>query len=750
MHANFLSVSSLPVDTVARIAQNKIIGVFGEGTMVSLSALVSKIKLIATRTQYLLPLPGCNNNLESNVDIFSNTNPEFMWRWELISLDLLPDQLKSTVKNARTARRKLKNQQKAMIKLLQTINDAISCIKAMSDPSKKQMLMAKVSVEEEKVLKYEREGEKARILNDARRQRELQKAIAKQKRDLEKKRQDEEKRKEKERQDEIKKAEKAQKLEEKEKKKKEASERKAAVEEKRKSRMLSFFKKPAQTSKTLSPLNVLACAPVTLSVAKSGSFDSHDFWRQLGVGDHDLHPFAGKLTSNAKQSKVRKVGRANVRVFVPTVSDNPFEQQVYDEERTISIRNKYKFLSFGEDYRPPYHGTWSKSKSLAITGRNPFAKDNSYLDYDVDSEAEWEEGDDEQGEDCSENGNDDEEAMDDEEGDITKYNYQDGWLAEDGDLELEDDDEETHELRKRKIVQSSSANFEGVKTSKLAVACVIAPSMGGIPLPLSSPKQVSDFVEGIEVSDALELMNMQSCETFPSDVICLEPFPPSSRKVLGKKSDQAQKVAPQEMSRTDLITFAKFVHNSKLKSKDLVVEELRNTHKHITSSRAQATRKLDSIAEKRRLKNGAGVIWEVKNEILESLGLHELMKIEDVDECDKSKTKITGAEFKSTGMDNGRIEERKMNKSSPVRNELNDRSGTPAKCKEIETHQSGDERSMTLVEHQKMELVNPNAIVKENTLQSKSPPRKRKAPTISKASANLLASFLKKRKTSSS
>eukprot|EP00557_Chaetoceros_sp_GSL56_P007795 CAMPEP_0176504764 /NCGR_PEP_ID=MMETSP0200_2-20121128/16119_1 /TAXON_ID=947934 /ORGANISM="Chaetoceros sp., Strain GSL56" /LENGTH=980 /DNA_ID=CAMNT_0017904241 /DNA_START=96 /DNA_END=3038 /DNA_ORIENTATION=+ len=715
--------SSLPVDALARMAQNKILGVFGSDTVVSLDALASKIKVIATRTQYLFPLPECSNHVEAKVDIFSNTNPEFMWRWELISLDLLPDELKSTVKNARSVRRKLKSQHKAMIKLIQSINDAVSCIRSMAEPSKKQMLIAKVSVEEEKVLKFEREEEKARILNDAKRQKELQKAIAKQQRDLEKKRQDDEKRKEKERQDEIRKAEKAQKLEEKEKKKKEANDRKAAAEEKRKSRMLAFFKKPQQSPKALSSLKGQTCTPVTLSVAKVGSFDSHEFWRQLGVGEHVLHPFVGGLTSKAKHSKSRKVRKANVRVFVPTVSENPFERQVYDEERTISIRNKYKFLSFKEDYRPPYHGTWSKSESRVITGRNPFAKDSSFLDYDVDSEAEWEEGDDEQGEDCSENGNDEDEVMDDEEGDITNYNYQDGWLAEDGDLELEDDDEETHELRKKRIVLSNTVNLEGGKSSKLAVASVIAPSFGGIPLIFSSPKKVSDFVEGIDVPDGLELMNMQSCEIFPIDPLCLEPFPPLLSKVSVKKADQAQKIAPQEMSRDDLITFAKFVHNSKLKSKDLVVEQLRNTHKHITSSRAQATRKLDSIAEKRRLKNGAGVIWEVKNEVLESLGLHDLMTTEEIDDSTIAKGKVTVTESKTNAL----------------------------AAEKAVRHQSENEQTTTDEVAQKVSLSNPNANVTDTSLQPcKSPSKKRKAPTISKASANLLASFLKKKKVSNS
>ena len=79
-----------------------------------------------------------------------------------------------------------------------------------------------------------------------------------------------------------------------------------------------------------------------------------------------------------------------------------------------------------------------------------------------------------------------------------------------------------------------------------------------------------------------------------------------------------------EMSKSDLITFVEFVHHCPLPSKDRLIEELRASHKTITSSRAQATRKLDSIAEKKRNPNG-GVYWEVKRELLEELGLDELL-----------------------------------------------------------------------------------------------------------------------------
>ncbi|KNE66748.1 hypothetical protein AMAG_11245 [Allomyces macrogynus ATCC 38327] len=52
----------------------------------------------------------------------------------------------------------------------------------------------------------------------------------------------------------------------------------------------------------------------------------------------------------------------------------------------------FKLLKFHEDRRPAYWGTWSKTSAL-ITGRRPLARDTAVLDYEYDSEAEWDDED---------------------------------------------------------------------------------------------------------------------------------------------------------------------------------------------------------------------------------------------------------------------------------------------------------------------------------------------------------------------
>ncbi|KAF2743546.1 hypothetical protein M011DRAFT_496853 [Sporormia fimetaria CBS 119925] len=67
-----------------------------------------------------------------------------------------------------------------------------------------------------------------------------------------------------------------------------------------------------------------------------------------------------------------------------------------------------KYLHFPEDVRPPYYGTytkphtWSAERKLA---RNPFARRLDDLNYDYDSEAEWDEP--EEGEDLDSDGEED-------------------------------------------------------------------------------------------------------------------------------------------------------------------------------------------------------------------------------------------------------------------------------------------------------------------------------------------------------
>ncbi|KAK6188357.1 hypothetical protein SNE40_004544 [Patella caerulea] len=125
--------------------------------------------------------------------------------------------------------------------------------------------------------------------------------------------------------------------------------------------------------------------------------------------------------------------------------DNEEEIIIHDTETVKKMTHHVKYIFFHTNYRPPYYGTWRK-KSDKLTPRNPFKMDSDLLDYEVDSDDEWEE--EEPGESLSasegEDG-DDKEKEDEEEGD-------DGWMVPHGYLSedegCDDDKEITPEVLK--------------------------------------------------------------------------------------------------------------------------------------------------------------------------------------------------------------------------------------------------------------------------------------------------------------
>ena len=272
--------------------------------------------------------------------------------------------------------------------------------------------------------------------------------------------------------------------------------------------------------------------------------------------------------------------------------------------------------------RPPYHGTWSKlNKRL---GRNPFLKDAS-LDYDIDSEAEWEEGDDDPGEDVENDGDDEDEKLldEDEEGDTRVYNYQDGWLAQDDELgEDADVDDETRELYK-------AANKKRKDVIDLVPVCMVAPADGGIPLvdvhDSADPEELESKIEGFPVQDAMELIRSHRGVVLADCDIFLDAFPPALEE---EREESTEKSSPQSSEPTDddLRVVARFVHHATFISKSAAIEGLRAKHPDVTASRAQAQRVLDSIAEKKRHPK-IGVYWEVKKDMIEKLGLHDELKV---------------------------------------------------------------------------------------------------------------------------
>ncbi|XP_068174945.1 chromatin assembly factor 1 subunit A isoform X2 [Antennarius striatus] len=128
------------------------------------------------------------------------------------------------------------------------------------------------------------------------------------------------------------------------------------------------------------------------------------------------------------------------------VAEKPLPSDAPDCKR----HGPMKLLQFHENYRPAYWGTWSK-KSLQISPRCPLRLDKGLLDYEVDSDEEWEE--EEPGESLSHSeGEDEEEGGEDDDDD--GFFVPHGYLSDDeGALE----EEEGGDLEKLKLRQKLKA-----------------------------------------------------------------------------------------------------------------------------------------------------------------------------------------------------------------------------------------------------------------------------------------------------
>jgi hypothetical protein len=488
------------------------------------------------------------------------------------------------------------------------------------DPKQREMdkIAAKLSRDEEKVLKHERESERQRHLDDAKaRKLEEQEAKKKAKEEAAEK-------KRREREEAVQAREDAKRKKEEEKVQEEQA--KKVVERKKKKSLanqknsfLLFFNVAKKSESKLEQPRTH-----TLSFVNK-DFDTDLFRSKINSMSEKLSLVFDSLSSRALSSRKRRTKSVAVTVYTTvTTSESQWEAPAYAEQKTIMVPNKYRFLSFHEDCRPAYHGTWSK-KSFIVTGKTPFGKDSKVFDYDYDSEAEWEDGDDEVGEDVDDDAKNEEEDSDDN---IARYDYEDGFcVADDKMLDNEENaDEETRAMYKKKL--QSEENDQQLLSNRVRI---MAPGPGGIPLPLSKKMHITcDRFEGMTLQDVADAVKLYRGETLHHLKICLDAFPqlhfedeksPVTSTVTNvntKDKDEYTKIAMIAMVRT--------VHHSTHNSKEKVVEDLRSSHPSLFSVRAKATRRLDSIATKQKHPTiTGGYYWEVKKEVLDELGLTDLV-----------------------------------------------------------------------------------------------------------------------------
>lgn len=272
--------------------------------------------------------------------------------------------------------------------------------------------------EQEKQRKEEERNRKEQERLEKKEQERLRKEAEKLKREEEKIKRDEEKAKREEErlakreEERLKKEEERRKKEEEKRLKDEEKKKQTEVIERKQSRIANFF-----AVKTASPVKA---PPPTIEVS---DYDSTFLPFYLRANIHLCEPTAFSKPSEELQAIEKTLDSILLQGNEPqtpsssltdwlaskrvnrgfTLKHTANDAVVASSSETSSeadlvnilISLPQKFIRFAENVRPPYVGTFSKSREGGIPRNDPFFKTGTGLNYDYDSEIEWTQEDDE-------------------------------------------------------------------------------------------------------------------------------------------------------------------------------------------------------------------------------------------------------------------------------------------------------------------------------------------------------------------
>ncbi|XP_023572703.1 chromatin assembly factor 1 subunit A [Octodon degus] len=329
------------------------------------------------------------------------------------------------------------------------------CVKGSTEKNKLKLQRDKEQLREEK----EKLKEEARRAKEEARKRKEEEKELKEKERREKREKDEKEKAEKQRRKEERRRERQEALEAKlEEKRKKEEEKRLREEEKRikaeKAEITRFFQKPKipQAPKTLAgscgkfaPFEIkehMVLAPRCRAALDQDLCDRLDQLLQQQNGDFSfLKDLKGRrpLMSGPTGICSRDTDVVNRDVVIVETSkgDNVPERRKF---------GRMKLLQFSENHRPAYWGTWNK-RTAVIHPRHPWAQDKKLLDYEVDSDEEWEE--EEPGESLSHSEGDDEEEVGEDEDEDDGFLVPHGYLSEDEGVTEECTDPEKHKVRQK-------------------------------------------------------------------------------------------------------------------------------------------------------------------------------------------------------------------------------------------------------------------------------------------------------------
>ncbi|XP_042472628.1 chromatin assembly factor 1 subunit FAS1-like [Zingiber officinale] len=381
-----------------------------------------------------------------------------------------------------------------------------------------------------------------------------------------------------------------------------------------------------------------------------------DGWRKLAHCNRSScwgvrHNPKANLTKEIKLQKSSLLGETHKKSAAPKIEKSSCEVISYslsssdrlDEELesladSMSSQNdlvvtstsahslKKKLLQFDKSNRPAYYGTWRR-KSLVVGQRHPLRKDPE-LDYDVDSDEEWEE--EAPGESLSDCDKMDEESIEGEtlenENDCESedsFVVPDGYLSETEGVQLTPTDCTENEVK-----NSSTCKLETDDVAKLLWQQKVLFNLTEKALRKSQPLVISNLNHELsELRITEELSGTAKIEQICLQALCMVAFPgcpiiyvspnPSTLNEVQQVSESSQETSTQPgtsevISELDLPEFVRLVQSCP-HGINKMVEVLQQKFPSISKTQLRnKVREISSFVDNH---------WQVKKDILERLGM---------------------------------------------------------------------------------------------------------------------------------
>lgn len=170
---------------------------------------------------------------------------------------------------------------------------------------------------------------------------------------------------------------------------------------------------------------------------------------------------------STRRRKYSKLAKTEIKTDETSNDEIKLIENIEPTDAMTEYRVKYLHFDPKQYRRPPYFGTWRK-KSKIIRARNPFAKDEKLIDYEIDSDDEWEDEADGESIADSDKGDMEEETVNGDDDDDDGFFVPHGHLSDDElDEEERNLDDETKKAREE--AKNQQYEMERKKVSKYLV-----------------------------------------------------------------------------------------------------------------------------------------------------------------------------------------------------------------------------------------------------------------------------------------